>query len=159
MLTKTIEGMIGAGANYALMNTPMRVYREAKSEAGTDGQGNVAVMERAMGYAEQFSESAAEYEDKTTEGLKEEAAAEREARAKENSEAAKKPAAKSENKVENARTDEAVKSADGETEVQEVHGENTAPAPESKGEKDRAIYTKTGQKAPEMKAADISITV
>ena len=44
MHTKTMEGLAGAGTNMKLLNTPFRVYKDAKR------RGDTAVMERAMGY-------------------------------------------------------------------------------------------------------------
>ena len=60
MNTKTMEGLSGASANMKLVNTPMRVFREAKR------RGDTATMERAMGYAGQFFNKAEEYKNKAT---------------------------------------------------------------------------------------------
>lgn len=64
---KTMEGITGARTNMNLMNTPMRVYRDARR------RGDLAVMERAMGYAGEFAGKAEEYKCKAEEGMKEEA--------------------------------------------------------------------------------------
>ena len=74
MHTKTMEGLIGARTNMNLVNTPMRVYKEARRK------GNLEVMERAMGYVGEFSDKAEEYKAEADEGMKEEG---REAREKE----------------------------------------------------------------------------
>lgn len=67
MNVKTMEGITGARTNMNLMNTPMRVYRDARR------RGDLAVMERAMGYAGEFADKAEEYKCKAEEGMKEEA--------------------------------------------------------------------------------------
>lgn len=77
MNTKTMEGLIGAGTNIELVNTPMRVYKEARLK------GDTATMERAMGYVNEFEEKAYECKDIADEGMKEDA---KEAREKAESE-------------------------------------------------------------------------
>lgn len=67
MNTKIMEGLVGASTNLRLVNTPMRVYKEARNSGNTD------VMERAMGYAGEFAEKAEKYTDKAKEGGMEEA--------------------------------------------------------------------------------------
>ena len=67
MNTKTMEGLIGAGANMKLVDTPMRVYREARRKDDT------ATMERAMGYATEFADKADKYRAQADEGTLEEA--------------------------------------------------------------------------------------
>lgn len=67
MNTKTMEGLIGAGANMKLVDTPMRVFREAKRKDDT------ATMERAMGYATEFAGKADKYRVQADEGTLEEA--------------------------------------------------------------------------------------
>ena len=67
MNTKTMEGLIGAGTNMKLVDTPMRVFREAKRKDDT------ATMERAMGYATEFAGKADKYRAQADEGTLEEA--------------------------------------------------------------------------------------
>ena len=67
MHTKTMEGLIGARTNMNLMNTPMRVYKEARRK------GNSETMERAMGYANECSDRAEEYKAEADEGMKKDA--------------------------------------------------------------------------------------
>lgn len=67
MNTKTMEGLIGAGTNMDLVNTPMRVFKEARRK------GDTATMERAMGYASEFAGKAEEYRVQADEGTREEA--------------------------------------------------------------------------------------
>ena len=57
MHTKTMEGLIGARTNMNMMNTPMRVYKEARRK------GDLDTMERAMGYANECSDRAEEYKE------------------------------------------------------------------------------------------------
>ena len=54
MNTKTMEGLVGARTNMNLLNTPMRVFKEARHK------GDTATMERAMGYAIEFSDKGME---------------------------------------------------------------------------------------------------
>lgn len=74
MHTKTMEGLVGARTNMELVNTPMRVYKDARR------RGDTAVMERAMGYAADFSDRTAAYRAEADEGMEEDA---KEAREKE----------------------------------------------------------------------------
>lgn len=67
MHTKTMEGLIGARTNMELLNTPFRVYKEARLK------GDTAMMERAMGYMEDVHEDAYEYKDVADEGIKKDA--------------------------------------------------------------------------------------
>ena len=67
MNAKTMEGLIGAGKNMNLVNTPMKVYKEARRK------GDTATMERAMGYANDLTDRADAYKSKAEEGMKEEA--------------------------------------------------------------------------------------
>jgi len=77
MNTKTMEGLVGARTNMNLMDTPMRVYKEARRK------GDTVAMERAMGYASEFSDKAQEYKAEADKGMEEDA---KEAREKEKSE-------------------------------------------------------------------------
>lgn len=67
MQTKTMEGLIGARTNMELLNTPFRVFKEARRK------GDTAMMERAMGYMGDFHEDAYEYKAEADEGMKEDA--------------------------------------------------------------------------------------
>ena len=66
MNTKTMEGLIGAGMNMKLADTPMRVYREARRK------GDTATMERAMGYVNEFEDKADKYRVQAEKATKEE---------------------------------------------------------------------------------------
>ncbi len=67
MHTKTMEGLVGARTNMNLMNTPMRVFKEARRK------GDTATMERAMGYVGDFSDKAKEYQAEADKGMEEDA--------------------------------------------------------------------------------------
>lgn len=67
MHTKTMEGLIGARTNMEMLNTPFRVYKEARLK------GDTAMMERAMGYMKDFHEDAYEYKEEADEGMKKDA--------------------------------------------------------------------------------------
>lgn len=69
MNTKTMEGLVGARTNRNLLNTPMRVYREARRKNDT------AAMERAMGYAGDYADKAEEYKAEADKGMEEDAKA------------------------------------------------------------------------------------
>ena len=67
MHTKTMEGLIGARTNMNLMNTPMRVFKEARRKGDTE------TMKRAMGYVDDFSDKAEEYKAEADKGMEEDA--------------------------------------------------------------------------------------
>lgn len=67
MNTKTMEGLVGARTNMNLLNTPFRVYKEARLK------GDTARMEQAMGYMKDFHEDAYEYKEEADEGMKQDA--------------------------------------------------------------------------------------
>lgn len=67
MHTKTMEGLIGARTNMELLNTPFRVFKEARLK------GDTAKMERAMGYMKECEEDAYEYKEVADEGMKKDA--------------------------------------------------------------------------------------
>lgn len=64
MHTKTMEGLIGARTNMELMNTPFRVFKEARRKGDTE------MMKRAMGYMNECEEDAYEYKEVADEGMK-----------------------------------------------------------------------------------------
>lgn len=65
MHTATMKGLVGARTNMNLLNTPMRVYKEARRK------GDTAVMERAMEYVCDFANQAEEYKAEADKGMKE----------------------------------------------------------------------------------------
>ncbi len=112
MNTKTMEGIVGAKTNMNMLNTPMRVYREARRK------GDTGAMERAMGYAGDYSKKAESYRKETMEGMKEDA---KEAREKEKAEREK---AIEKRKEERKETEERVeKLQDRNTDTVEISEE------------------------------------
>ena len=81
MKAGTMEGLIGAGVNMKLMDTPMRVYKEARRK------GDLGAMERAMGYASEFQDAAYEYKEKAEKELRKEMQENREEQQREREEA------------------------------------------------------------------------
>lgn len=67
MRAKTMEGLIGARTNMELMNTPFRVFKEARRK------GDVAKMKQAMDYMNECQEDANEYKAIADDGMKEDA--------------------------------------------------------------------------------------
>ena len=103
MNTKTMEGLIGARVNMELLNTPMRVYKEARLK------GDTATMERSMGYVNEFSDKAGEYKTEADKGMKEDVKKAREKAESEREEAVKKrreEREKFEEKIEEKRNED-----------------------------------------------------
>ena len=67
MHTKTMEGLAGASMSMELLNTPFRIYKAAEQ------RGDIAVMERAMGYVGEFADKAEDYQKKAEKGIEEDA--------------------------------------------------------------------------------------
>ncbi len=67
MNTRTMEGLVGAGMNMKIRDTPMRVYKEAERE------GDIGKMEQAMGYVNELGTRAWECKSQAEEGMAEEA--------------------------------------------------------------------------------------
>ncbi|RKI39056.1 hypothetical protein D7V86_17520 [bacterium D16-51] len=59
-----MEGLVGASSNMKIVEVPMHVYHEAERE------GNTAKMERALGYAADFTKRAYTYKEEAEEELK-----------------------------------------------------------------------------------------
>lgn len=144
MHTKTMEGLVGASTNVNLLNTPMRVFKEARR------RGDTATMERAMEYAGDFSERAEKYQVKADEGMKEEA---EEAREKEKLEREKAIEKRREEKEK--LEDTVAESKD--TKADTVEGsEDTA---KQVTVKEAVIYTKTGEVSQGEQSSNISVSV
>lgn len=144
MHTKTMEGLVGASTNMNLLNTPMRVFKEARR------RGDTATMERAMEYAGDFSERAEKYQIKADEGMKEEA---KEAREKEKLEREKAIEKRREEKEK--LEDRVEESKDTKVDTVEV-SEETAKADTIK---EPVIYTKTGEVRQGEQSSNISVSV
>ena len=159
MNTKTMEGLVGARTNMDLVNTPMRVYKEARRK------GNTGAMERAMGYVNEYSDKAEEYREKADEGMKEEAEEAREKERMEREAAVRRrreEREKFEEKIEdNKREDSVEVSEEGkillkeDTDLKqiEISGVNTDIA------KEPVIYTKTGEVSQAEQITNLSVSV
>ncbi len=166
MHAKTMEGLVGASTNMELMNTPFRVYKEARR------RGDTSTMERAMGYAGDCADKAEEYRKKAEEGIKEDA---KEAREKEESEREnaiqrhREEREEFEKRIEENRsgqTDTVEISLDGKAECGKNSGSDQAEPKDSASEKateDAAkqpvIYTKTGEVSRPEPSAKLSVSV
>lgn len=135
MHTKTMEGLVGAGTNMNLLNTPMRVFKEARR------RGDTATMERAMGYVSEFAGKAEEYKAETDEGMKEDAKAAKEKAESEREKAIQKRKEESE-KLERRTKENKNEDTDMDTD-----------------KKEPVIYTKTGEASQNVIGLSTSISV
>ena len=164
MNTKTMEGIVGANTNMNLLNTPMRVYKEARR------RGDTGAMERAMGYAGECAERAEEYKAEAEEGMEEDAREAREKAREEFEKAIQKR--REERKAGEARvTGEERKAGEtrqtgeewnaGETRVtgdgEKPEERNGGNSPE--GKREPVTYTRTGTVVPVGQDASISISI
>ena len=166
MNTKTMEGIVGARTNMNLTNTPMRVYKEARRK------GDMAVMERAMGYVHEFSDKAEEYKAKAHEGMKEEGEEVRnklEAEEKNRIEKRKEKQEELKKRIENNENNGDVVeiSKDGKTLWKENReGEQIVPTPGISSETNKeamkmepVIYTRNGTVSTSRLSADPFLSV
>ena len=167
MNTKTMEGLSGASANMKLVNTPMRVFREAKR------RGDTATMERAMGYAGQFFNKAEEYKNKAGEGTREEAEEIRERAEEETKEIIEKRKEEREKLEERIETGkETGKETDKETDTVEISEEGRILLEQNSnlyktdyqgkkpaGYKEAVIYNKTGETVQQVQDINIPASI
>ena len=150
-----------------LMNTPMRVYKEAER------RGDTAVMEQAMGYASDFADKAEDYRKTTEKGMKEDA---KEAREKANTEQEnairkrreqreemeKKIAESRNGDMDTVSISESGKAAlDGKTDSVQTGADNGISVKETADaiKMEPAIYSKSGEKAEFESGANFSVFV
>ena len=148
MNTKTMEGLVGAGTNISIANTPMRVFREASRK------GDTAAMERAMGYVNEFQSKAEQYKTEANEGMKEDAKEERQ-KAKLEMEKAiekrRKEREQLEERIEGSSKDNVEISEDGKVLLKEnADGDGSTVTTETKADftdiaKEPVAYTQTGE--------------
>lgn len=153
MNTKTMEGLVGARTNMNLMNTPMRVYKEARRK------GDTAAMERAMGYAGEFSDKAEEYKTKADRGMKEDA---EEAREKVESECEEAVLKRKEEREKQEEKMAESRSGDAGTDTLEISEEGKVLAKDNiktDAVKAPVTYTKTGEAVHTEQGAGISVSV
>lgn len=163
MNTKTMEGLIGARTNMNLVNTPMRVYKEARRKGDTE------TMERAMGYANEFSDKAEEYKVEADEGMKKDAEetrriaeAQREEAIRKNKEEREKLEERiEENRNADTNTDTVEISAEGKELLKDNIDSDSTGSDEIKTDavKEPVTYTKTGETVPSEQIANISVSV
>ncbi len=170
MNTKTMEGLVGAKTNMNLLNTPMRVFKEARRK------GDTATMERAMGYVGEFSDKAEEYKAEADKGMEEDAREAREKAKLQREEAIRKR--REERKKLEERIEEN-RDADTNTDTKETKaclleiseegkvllkdnmdsGSTVLTETKTDAIKEPVTYTKTGESVPAEQEASISVSV
>lgn len=157
MNTKTMEGIVGARTNMNLVNTPMRVYKEARL------RGDTAVMEKAMGYAGEFADKAEDYKVKADKGMEEDA---KEAREKAKAECEKairkrrEEREKLEERInENRKEDTLEVSQEGKVLLKGSTDSENSDTAKRDAAKEPVTYTKTGEVSHTEQSANISISV
>ena len=163
MNLKMMEGLIGAGINGNLMDTPISVFQEASRK------GDTATMERAMGYAGELADKAEKYRAEVDNGMKEEAKEVKEKSKLEREEAIQKhrqEREKLEERIEENRstdinTDTVEISEEGKALLKDKIDLDNTSSDEIKTDtvKDPVTYTKTGEVVPMEQSADISVSV
>lgn len=170
MHTKTMEGLIGARTNMEMLNTPFRVFKEARRK------GDTAMMERAMGYMGEFHEDAYEYKAEADEGMKKDAEETRKIAEKQREEAIQKRREEreelekrlEENREEKRDADTVTISEEGKVLLKgsesatdtETEGmdTDTAASPKPKMDLEPVIYTSTGEvEAAEPSKVSVSV--
>ena len=167
MNAKTMEGIVGSKNNVDLTNTPMRVFKEARRK------GDVATMERAMGYAGEFTEKADEYKVRAHEGTKEDvkearkkAEAEQEnaiRKRKEEREELEKRIEESRNKgadtVEISEEGKVLQKESTDSAGAEQTGGRVTDAGADAAKPEPVIYTKTGETGQPETGTEFSVSV
>ena len=163
MHTKTMEGLIGARTNMELLNTPFRVFKEARRK------GDTAKMEQAMGYMGDFHEDAYEYKEKADEGMKKDVEETRkiaEAQREEAIEKRREERKKLEEQIEEKRnsdtdTDTVEISEEGKVLLKDTTGLDSMDSDVTKTDaaKEPVTYTKTGETVSEEQGPSISVSV
>lgn len=180
MNTKTMEGLVGARTNMELLNTPFRVFKEARRKGDTE------TMKRAMGYVNDFSDKAQEYKEEADVGMEEDAKAAREREKLEREKAIEqrrkereelearteeskdtdKDAEKSANKTTNKEADTVEVSEDGKVllkqSVDAQHtdfDQSTSVNPQNATGKEPVTYTAVGAVCPPAQTPTISVSV
>lgn len=146
MNTKTMEGLAGAKTNMNLLNTPMRIFKEARR------RGDTATMERAMGYVGDFADKTEEYKAKADKGMEEDARAAREKAELEREKSIRK------RKEEREKLEERIEEKIEENRNTDTELDN-ASSDETKTDVVKApvTYTKTGELSHTQQNASVSI--
>ncbi len=181
MNTKTMEGLVGARTNMDLLNTPMRVYKEARN------RGDMATMKRSMEYVVKFADKADEYKAEADKGMEEEAEEARKrvkAQREEIIEKRKEESEKQKERIEESRKQEEPAVGNGNMQPDTAGNGNvqpdiveisetgkdlfesyTAPVSAGIGErktgviKEPVTYTKTGETVQAEQNVNISVSV
>jgi len=163
MNSKTMEGLVGARTNMNLMDTPMRVYKEARRKGDTE------TMERAMGYVGDFSDRAEDYKAEADKGMEEDAKEAREKAKAQREEAIQKrreEREKLEGKIEESKdadinTDTVEISEEGKVLLKDSTDSDSAVSAETKTDavKEPVTYTKTGETVSAEQSISTSISV
>lgn len=169
MLANTTGNLLGANTAMDVIQTPMKVYKEARA------RGDTAVMKRAMGYVENCSDDAWEHKAKADEGLKQEAIEAKEKAQLEREELEqrlKENRRETEKRIEEARKGEnaaeaAVNAAQNTSEDEKIEldnpleaAETTAEAAQSAADPSAPVtYTKNGAVRPFNTEVKFSVTV
>ena len=163
MNTKTMEGLVGARTNMNLLNTPMRVFKEARRK------GDTATMERAIGYVGEFSDKADEYKAEADKGMEGDARAAREEAEVQREETIQKhreEREKLEERIEENRnagtnTDTVEISEEGKVLWKGSIGSGSTSPGEIKADavREPVAYTKTGKTVPAEGEASISVSI
>ncbi len=144
MNTKTMEGLVGARTNMELVNTPMRVYKEARR------RGDTATMDRAMGYVSDLEDKAQDYKVKADEGMKADAEEAREEAKAEREKAIERRREEREDRNAQAGTDTVEISEEGKCLLK--HNKETqqsdSEVPDTDIGKNPMTYSKTGGAVP-----------
>ncbi|MBO4997054.1 MAG: hypothetical protein J6D02_03535 [Lachnospira sp.] len=158
MNTKLMEGLIGAKMNVNQIDTPFKVFKEARHK------GDTATMERAMGYVNDCTARAEEYSAEADKGLEEDA---REAREKEKLELEKRIEKRreerellEEEKIERKDADTVEVSEEGMALLKADTELDSTSSSESKAEAaEPVIYSKTGVVNQEESGVTVSVSV
>ena len=163
MHVKTMEGLIGARTNMELLNTPFRVFKEARRK------GDTAMMERAMGYMGDFHEDAYEYKEKADEGMKKDAEETRKIAEEQREEAIEKRREErekleeriAENRNSDTNTDTVEISEEGKVLLKDNTETDSTDSDVTKTDavKEAVTYTKTGETVSEEQDPSISVSV
>lgn len=161
MNAKTMEGLAGAGTNMKLLDTPIRVFKEARRK------GDMATMERAIGYASEISDKAQEYKAKASKGMEEDAEEAREKANTQREEAVKRRREEREKLEEeirenrNADTDTVEISGEGKQLLQDHFGPDRTVSAEIKTDavNEPMTYTKTGETVLAEQSPGVSVSV
>ena len=161
MHTKTMEGLVGARTSMNLLNTPMRVFKEARRRGDTE------TMKRSLGYVGDFSNRAEEYKKTADKGMEEDAKEARKKAELQREEAIRKRKEESEKleerieEVKDAGADTVEISEEGKVLLKDNTDAAGAVSEEIKTEtvKKPVTYTSTGEAVSAEPDVNISVSV